>query len=36
PYLLTHNTVRIKKKLEGMGFTFINPLDWYLESRPTQ
>jgi acetoin utilization protein AcuB len=31
PYLFTHNVMRIKKKLEGSGFTLINPLELYLE-----
>jgi len=34
PYLFTHNIVQIKKKLEGLGFTLINPLDWYLDPQP--
>ncbi len=34
PYLFTHNTLRIKKKLEGSGFTLINPLELYLEPPP--
>jgi acetoin utilization protein AcuB len=34
PYLFTHNTMRIKKKLEGSGFTLINPLELYLEPPP--
>ena len=31
PYLFTHNIVGIKKKLEGLGFTLINPIEMYLE-----
>jgi acetoin utilization protein AcuB len=34
PYLFTHNIVRIKKKLEGMGFMLISPMDWYLDPQP--
>jgi acetoin utilization protein AcuB len=36
PYLFTHNTLRIKRKLEGSGFTLINPLDLYLEPQPPE
>lgn len=36
PYLFTHNIVGIKKKLEGLGYTLINPLDLYLEERSSQ
>jgi acetoin utilization protein AcuB len=36
PYLFTHNTMRIKKKLEGSGFTLINPLELYLEPLPPE
>jgi acetoin utilization protein AcuB len=34
PYLFTHNTLRLKRKLEGSGFTLINPLELYLEPQP--
>ncbi|MCU0578728.1 MAG: CBS domain-containing protein [Desulfobacterota bacterium] len=34
PYLFTHNIVGIKKKLEGLGFTLINPIEMYLEPLP--
>jgi len=34
PYLLTNNVVRIKKKLEAMGYTLLNPMDWYLDRLP--
>jgi acetoin utilization protein AcuB len=36
PYLFTHNIVGIKKKLEGLGFTLINPLEMYLEPQPKE
>jgi acetoin utilization protein AcuB len=36
PYLFTHNTMRIKKKLEGSGFTLINPLELYQEPLPPE
>ena len=31
PYLLTNNPSRIKKKLERLGYTLINPMDWCLD-----
>ena len=31
PYLLTQNVAHIKKKLEKLGFTLLNPMDWYLD-----
>ncbi|MGE5239304.1 MAG: CBS domain-containing protein [Chloroflexota bacterium] len=34
PYLLTQNVVKLKKKLEGLGFTLLNPMDWYLDQVP--
>lgn len=34
PYLLTNNVARIKKKLTGMGYTLIDPMDWYLDQLP--
>ncbi len=34
PYLFTHNILQLKKKLEALGFTFINPLEWYLRDQP--
>ncbi|HSB51424.1 MAG TPA: CBS domain-containing protein [Dissulfurispiraceae bacterium] len=34
PYLLTQNVVKLKKKLEGLGFTLLNPMDWYLDQIP--
>ena len=36
PYLFTHNILQLKKKLEALGFTFINPLEWYLRDQPTK
>lgn len=33
PYLFTHNVLQLKKKLEALGFTFINPLEWYLRDQ---
>jgi acetoin utilization protein AcuB len=34
PYLLTNHVARIKKKLTGMGFTLIDPMEWYLDQLP--
>lgn len=34
PYLLTNNVGKIKKKLADMGFTLLDPMDWYLEQLP--
>ena len=36
PYLFTHNVLQLKKKLEALGFTFINPLEWYLREPPSK
>lgn len=34
PYLLTNNVVAIKKKLVGLGFDLIEPMEWYLDQLP--
>jgi acetoin utilization protein AcuB len=34
PYLLTSNVAKIKKKLEVLGFTLLNPMEWSLEQLP--
>ncbi|HHE75268.1 MAG: CBS domain-containing protein [Deltaproteobacteria bacterium] len=34
PYLLTQNISRVKKKLREMGFTLLEPMDWYLDQLP--
>ena len=31
PYLLTNHVVRVKKKLKDLGFTLLNPMEWYLD-----
>jgi len=31
PYLLTNHVVRVKKKLQELGFTLLNPMEWYLD-----
>ncbi len=34
PYLMTNNVVRIKKKLQELGFTLLDPMEWYLDQLP--
>jgi acetoin utilization protein AcuB len=34
PYLLTNNVSKVKKKLSGMGYKLIDPMDWYLDKLP--
>ena len=34
PYLLTQNVAHIKKKLQKMGYTILDPLEWYLDQLP--
>jgi len=34
PYLLTSNVARVKAKLEGLGFTLLNPMQWNLDQLP--
>jgi acetoin utilization protein AcuB len=34
PYLLTNNVIQVKKKLRAMGFTLLDPMDWYLDQLP--
>jgi acetoin utilization protein AcuB len=31
PYLLTNHVVAVKKKLKALGFTLLNPMEWYLD-----
>ncbi len=33
-YLLTLNVAHVKKKLENMGFTLLDPMQWYLDQLP--
>lgn len=33
-YLLTNNVVRVKKKLKALGFTLLDPMEWYLDQLP--
>ncbi len=34
PYLLTQNVVYIKRKLKDMGYTLVDPMEWYLDQLP--
>lgn len=34
PYLLTQNVAHVKRKLEGLGFQLLNPMEWYLDQLP--
>ena len=34
PYLLTLNVAPVKKKLEKMGYTLLDPMKWYLDQLP--
>jgi acetoin utilization protein AcuB len=36
PYLLTQNVAKLKRKLEKLGFTLLNPLEWYLDQLPAK
>ena len=34
PYLLTQNVAHVKNKLKNLGFTLLDPMDWYLDQLP--
>jgi len=34
PYLLTQNIARVKKKLKDLGYTLLDPMEWYLDQLP--
>ena len=34
PYLLTSNVARVKAKLESLGYTLLNPMQWSLDQLP--
>jgi acetoin utilization protein AcuB len=36
PYLLTLNVAQVKKKLQDMGYTLLDPMQWYLDQLPQQ
>jgi acetoin utilization protein AcuB len=34
PYLLTQNVARVKRKLKDLGYTLVDPMEWYLDELP--
>lgn len=34
PYLLTQNIAHVKEKLANLGFTLLDPMEWYLDQLP--
>jgi acetoin utilization protein AcuB len=34
PYLLTQNVARTKRKLKDLGYTLVDPMEWYLDELP--
>lgn len=34
PYLLTQNIAHVKEKLKKLGFTLLDPMEWYLDQLP--
>lgn len=34
PYLLTYNVAKVKRKLEAMGYTLLDPMGWSLDQLP--
>lgn len=34
PYLLTQNVAHVKRKLEKMGYTLLDPLEWHMDRLP--
>ena len=34
PYLLTQNVAQVKEKLINMGFSVLDPMEWYLDQLP--
>ncbi len=35
-YLLTNNIMKVKKKLRSMGYTLLDPMEWYLDQLPEE
>ncbi len=33
-YLLTNNVIRVKKRLKTLGYTLLDPMEWYLDQLP--
>lgn len=36
PYLLTQNVAHVKKKLQAMGYTLLDPMQWYMDQLPEE
>ncbi len=36
PYLLTQNVAHVKKRLKEMGYTLLDPMQWYLDQLPEE
>jgi acetoin utilization protein AcuB len=36
PYLLTQNVAHVKKKLQEMGYTLLDPMQWYVDRLPEE
>jgi len=36
PYLLTQNVAHVKKRLKEMGYTLIDPMQWYMDQPPDE
>jgi acetoin utilization protein AcuB len=34
PYLLAQNVAHVKEKLKNLGFTLLDPMEWYLDQLP--
>ncbi|MFO7751304.1 MAG: CBS domain-containing protein [Desulfobacteraceae bacterium] len=34
PYLLTNNVINVKKRIQALGFSLIDPMEWYLDQLP--
>lgn len=36
PYLLTQNVAHVKKRLKELGFTLVDPMQWYMDQLPEE
>jgi acetoin utilization protein AcuB len=36
PYLLTQNVAHVKKRLQEMGYTLLDPMQWYMDQPPDE
>ncbi len=36
PYLLSNTVTRVKKRLQEIGFTLLDPMEWYIDQFPDQ